>query len=286
VPIERKGISFGQMTPGQRELASKLIRASLSAKGFEKTETIRRLENVLLDIEKGRGPTRDPDRYFVTLFGEPASRCPWGWRYEGHHVSLNWTVLDGKLIASSPQFLGANPAEVRFGSMRGTRALGAEEDLARSLLSSLNETQRREALLSAPAPADIITSSQRQTSILEDTGIAYDHLDHAQQGILLMLIREHAGAQVDVEAGKRLAAIRKEGVARIKFAWMGGTIPGQGHYYRVQGPTFLIEFDNTQDHANHIHSVWRDFKGDFGADLLEMHYQAYHTDPQRGSAQP
>jgi hypothetical protein len=281
VPIERKGLALGELTEPQRERAFDLIRCGLSARGFEKTEIIRRLETVLIEIEKGTGPRRDPERYFITIFGQPAARGAWGWRYEGHHISLNWTVADGKVIASSPQFLGANPAEVRFGAMKGTRALPKEEDLARSLLGSLSPAQRGEAILSGPAPADIITSSRRKAAILEDAGISYGHLTPEQQGTLLSLIREHAGTQAETEARRRLDGIRKEGLSRIKFAWMGGVQPGQGHYYRIQGPTFLIEFDNTQNEANHIHSVWRDFHGDFGADLLEMHYLAYHSAPER-----
>jgi hypothetical protein len=281
VPLVRKGIAVKELTPAQREGVWTLLRASLSEKGFQKAETIRSLESVLREIEQGRGPVRDPELYYVAVFGDPAQGEPWGWRYEGHHMSLNWTVAGGRVVATSPQFLGSNPGEVRNGHMKGTRVLAAEEDLGRTLVKSLNEAQRREAVLSPTAPADITTSNKREIALLEDKGVAYGSLNKEQQGILLTLIQEYAGTQRSELARARLQAIRNAGLDSIKFAWMGGLDSGQGHYYRVQGKTFLIEYDNTQNQANHIHSVWRDFKGDFGRDLLAQHYRdfpATHTE--------
>jgi hypothetical protein len=249
------------------------LRAGLSEKGYTKAETIRKLEGVLRELEGGSGPTRDPDLYFLTFFGEPATNGAWGWRYEGHHCSQNWTILNGQSIGSSPQFFGANPAEVRDGPMKGTRVLSAEEDLARSLVKSLTAEQRAEAVLSAAPPGDILTSNQRKAAIEEDRGLAYSKLSKDQQGTLLALIEEYLGAQPRAEARQRLEKIRNTGFDQIKFSWMGGLEKGQGHYYRVQGNTFLIEYDNTQDDANHIHCVWRDFKGDWGQDLLAEHYR-------------
>lgn len=275
VPMVRQGISFKDLSPAQREAALQLLRDSLSARGYQKVETIRALEIVLREIEQGRGPVRDPELYYITVFGEPSQQGAWGWRYEGHHISLNWTSVGGKVIASSPQFLGSNPAEVREGPMRGTRALAAEEDLGRALVRSLSAEQRRQAILSDIAPPDLITSNKREAAILEDRGIAYRTLNREQQGILLALIREHASVQRPELARQRLEAIRKAGLDTIRFAWMGGLEKGQGHYYRVQGKTFLIEYDNTQNDANHIHTVWRDFKGDFGRDFLAEHYHRF-----------
>jgi len=275
VPRERKGIPYKEMTAAQQEAAVGLLRRALSQKGFRKTSTIRELETVLQEIEQGRGPVRDRDLFYFTVFGEPSTKGAWGLRYEGHHISMNWTYINGKVIASSPQFLGANPAEVRQGPMKGTRALAAEEDLARALLKSLDAAQRQEAILSEVAPADILTRADRRAAMQEDKGIAYRRLTREQQGMLLALIREHADAQPAEMAQERLTAIRKAGLDDVKFAWMGSQEKGQGHYYRVQGPTFLIEYDNTQNDANHIHCVWRDFQGDFGVDLLAEHYKAY-----------
>jgi len=272
-PVSRKGIPLKELSVSQQQAAQALLRAGLSEKGYSKAEIIRQLEAVLGEMEQGRGPARDPDLYFFTFFGEPAATGAWGWRYEGHHCSQNWTMVNGKSIGSSPQFFGANPAEVRDGPMKGTRVLRAEEDLGRSLVKSLSPAQRAEAILSASAPRDILTSNQRQAAIQEDKGIAYSRLSQDQQGTLLALIEEYLGAQPRAQARQRLDRIRLAGFDQIKFAWMGGLEKGQGHYYRVQGSTFLIEYDNTQDNANHIHCVWRDFHGDWGEDLLAEHYR-------------
>lgn len=272
-PVSRKGIPLKELNATQRKAALALLRAGLSEQGYTKAETIRKLEDVLREIEQGSGPTRDPDLYFFTFFGEPTETGAWGWRYEGHHCSQNWTILNGKSIGSSPQFFGANPAEVRDGPMKGTRVLKAEEDLGRSLVKSLTAEQRAEAVINTSAPNDIVTSNQRTAAIKEDKGIAYSKLTKDQQGALLALIEEYLGAQPPAQARQRLDKIRQAGFDQIKFAWMGGLDKGEGHYYRVQGSTFLIEYDNTQNNANHIHCVWRDFNGDFGEDLLADHYQ-------------
>jgi len=272
-PVSRKGIPLKELNAPQQHAALALLRAGLSEKGYAKAEMIRRLEELLRELEQSRGPTRDPDLYFFTFFGEPTGNGAWGWRYEGHHCSQNWTIVNGKSIGSSPQFFGANPAEVRSGLMKGTRVLSAEEDLGRSLVKSLATAQRAEAVLSATAPTDIVTTNQRKAAIKEDTGIAYSKLSQDQQGTLLALIEEYLSAQPQAEARQRLDKIRQAGFGQIKFAWMGGLEKGEGHYYRVQGSTFLIEYDNTQDNANHIHCVWRDFHGDWGEDLLAKHYR-------------
>ncbi len=274
IPRERKGIAFKSMSDAQRKAAVEVLKASLSRGGYEKAETIRSLEAVLKEIEKGSGPVRDPENYYFSVFGEPSPTDPWGWRYEGHHISLQWTAIGGKVVASTPQFFGANPGEVREGPLKGTRALAVEEDLGRALVAALNDSQRAKALLSATAPADILTSAQRSAAIQEDKGVAYSELDSAQRKQLMDLIRAYASAQPAPLMKARLARVKAAGYANIKFGWMGGTAKGDPHYYRVQGKTFLIEYDNTQNNANHIHAVWRDFKGDFGADLLAEHYRS------------
>ncbi len=273
VPRERPGLSLKRMSPEQKEGALEVVRVALSQKGFDKTETIRSLDNVLRELENS--PTRDPEHYDIAVFGEPSETEPWGLRYEGHHISLNWTFIRATVIASTPQFLGANPAEVLQGEMKGTRALALEEDLGRSLVQSLTEEQRRVAVLSATAPPDILTGSQREAAIQDDLGVSYGELSEAQQGILLSLINEYAAVQPPTLAKERLDKIRASGLEAIKFAWMGGLEKGQGHYYRIQGKTFLIEYDNTQNNANHVHTVWRDFRNDFGQDVLKEHYRAH-----------
>ncbi len=278
VPRERQGLSLKEMSEPQRKAAMALLRAGLGEKGYSKAETIRSLENVLRAIE-GRA-IRDPELYFFTIFGEPGG-ATWGWRYEGHHISQNWTIVDGKAIATTPAFFGANPANVQDGPLKGTRALAAEEDLARALVTSLTDEQRKNAITSDKAPADILTFNTRKAAILENVGIAGGELTTAQRGVLISLIEEHASAQSPALVAARLARVKADGPSAIRFAWMGTTEKGLGkpHYYRIQGPSFLIEYDNTQNNANHHHIVWRDFNGDFGVDLLQEHYEhdAYHV---------
>ena len=282
VPKDREGVAIKQMSAEQRQAALTLLRSGLSARGFTKVDTIRRLEEVLFAIE-GSG-IRDPELYYFTVFGKPSEQGAWGWRYEGHHASLNWTVVDGRLVATTPQFLGANPADVRDGPQKGTRALAAEEDLGRALVKSLSADQGAQAVLSKDAPRDILTGASRQAAIQEDRGISYAKLTPEQQGLLLSLIQEYASAQTPAVAQARLARVKAD-LPAIKFAWMGGLDKGQGHYYRIQGSTFLIEYDNTQNNANHIHCVWREFKGDWGRDLLTEHYRTapHHAGSRRAN---
>ena len=273
IPRERKGVALKTMTGSQRTAALDLVRTGLSEEGFTKAEIIRQLEQILYEQE-GRD-IRDPDLYFFMIFGEPGDGNTWGWRYEGHHISQNWTIVDGEAVAATPQFFGSNPAEVRSGPRQGLRVLGSEEDEARALLGSLNDAQRKAALLSDEAPSDILTRAQRRVTLLEDFGVAHENLDADQQAALWSIIKEYAAAQPGPIAEERLAEVRSAGLDRIRFVWMGGETQGEPHYYRIQGPTFLIEYDNTQGNANHVHSVWRDFDGDFGRDLLAEHYRRY-----------
>jgi hypothetical protein len=270
IPRARQGLPLKEMSPAQREAAMALLRTGLSASGLTKAETIRRLEDVLRAVESGR-TTRDPDLYFFTIFGEPGGAI-WGWRYEGHHVSQNWTLVNGRPIATTPAFLGVNPAEVRDGAMKGTRALAAEGDLAFELLRSLTGAQRKEAIAGDTAPRDILTGNTVKAAPLDQAGILASALTPAQQALLMSLIEEHASVQASALAEQRLGKVRADGLGRIRFAWLGATEPGAGHYYRIQGASFLIEYDNVQNNANHQHVVWRDFAGDFGVDLLGLHY--------------
>jgi hypothetical protein len=278
VPRPRAGLPLKAMTAPQRGAATALLRAGLSEKGYTKAETIRGLEVILAEIE--RDPVRrDPGLYYVSIFGEPLAHGTWGWRFEGHHISLNWTFVRGRSVAPTPQFFGSNPDAVRGGPRRDMRVLAAEQDLARALLESLSDAQRAQAIISATAPPDIFSGHQRKAANLEERGIAFSDLTTEQRGLLLAIIDEYVGAQPMAVAEARLARLREAGLDHIRFAWMGGHLRGEPHYYRLQGSTFLIEYDNTQNDANHIHAVWRDFDGDFGVDLLKEHYRnsAHHT---------
>src|SRR5918994_2149877 len=287
IPKDRVGLPLKQMTPAQREATLALLHAGLSEKGYTKAEAIRALEPVLAEIEKNP-VRRDPELDYVSIFGDPSPSGTWGWRYEGHHLSQNWTVVRGQSIASSPQFFGSNPAEVRDGPKQGTRVLAAEEDLARALLEGLTDAQRAKAVISTEAPDDMLTANNRKAAMQEDRGLSHEELTPEQRGLLMAVIEEYASAQQRSIAQKRLEAVRTAGLGKVKFAWMGGLERGKRHYYRIQGPTFLIEYDNTQNDANHIHAVWRDFNGDFGLDLLSEHYRTspHHADARHRHEHP
>lgn len=273
VPGQRPGLSLKELGTSQRTAALAMLRAALSEAGYRKVESIRTdIEPVLRELEGGnRG--RDLELYYVTFFGSQSADAPWGWRYEGHHLSLNFTYRGGKIVATTPQFLGSNPAEVREGPHKGLRVLAKEEDLGRELLLSLDPDQRKEAVLGDRAPSDMITSNQRKAAIEGKLGLPYSRMSEPQKKLLRALVEEYANVQKPDQAGVRLAKIEKSGWEWVCFAWMGSAERGQGHYYRIQGETFLIEYDNTQNRANHIHSVWRDFDGDFGRDVLGEHYE-------------
>jgi hypothetical protein len=280
IPIEsfpRQGLRLRDMTAEQRERAQELLRAGLSARGFLTTRQIIELEGILRDLEgPGRRLARDPDEYLVAIFGTPSRAGTWGWRFEGHHLSLHFTVVGGSAVASSPAFFGANPAEVREGPRRGLRPLALEEDAARALVLSLDDAQRAVAVISDVAPRDIVTGAELDIAPLSPTGISTERLTELQRAMLMELIRAYTSHMADEVAAQRMARLERAGTDAITFAWAGDVVRGAPHYYRVQGPTFLIEYDNTQNDANHIHSVWRDFGGDFGRDLLREHLREAH----------
>ena len=274
-PKERKGVALREMNSAQKHLAEALLSAGLSQQGVIKAHTIMSLDAILKEMENGKGPERDPEKYYVSIFGEPAEHGTWGYRFEGHHISLNFTIKDGK-IASSPNFFGANPAEVKQGPRAGLRALAREEDLGRALVKSLDDKQRAIAIVDKEAPKDIITFDSRKAALNgQPNGIPFSKLTAAQREKLTDLVTEYASNFPEQLAAIRMDQYRKN-QANLFFAWSGGVEKSNPHYYRVQTPVFLIEYDDTQNNANHIHSVWRDFNGDFGLDLLAQHYQASH----------
>lgn len=272
LPGDRRGLTLKDMTPEQQALTRGICKVMLSQRGLEKVTAIQAREALLHTMENNN-PVRDPEKYTLAVFGTPDPKTPWSLRWEGHHLSLNWTIVNGDIVSSSPQFLGTNPGEVMEGEHKGDRPLAAEEDMARALLKSLDDNQRVACILSAEAPADVITRLDRQAQVQEDKGIAYTALSEEQRTMLEVLIAEHATIQNPDLATERITRLQAAGMDTIKFAWMGGMERGQGHYYRIQGKTFIIEYDNTQNNANHAHVVWRDFAGDFGRDALAEHYK-------------
>ncbi len=279
-PASREGVSWSDLNAVQTIKAHALIKATLSDLGYERTQTVRTLEAVLEDIEGN--PGRDKDEYFFTFFGIPDKSARWGLRYEGHHVSLNFTFDGEKMVSSTPQFFGANPAEVSGGTHKGLRMLEMEEDHAIHFLSTLTDGQRRKAIIAPNAPSDIFTSENSAAMRQSNTGLSYQEMTQAQQTDLMGLIMLIARTQRSTEFDRRMSEIKSAGLDKIVFAWMGARDRSAPHYFRIQGPTFIIEFDNTQNRANHIHLVWRDFECDFGRDLLNDHYADHQNDPRHG----
>lgn len=280
-PRARTGLPLKAMNEAQRSKAHALLKTGLSMRGYTTATTIIDLENVLKAIEPPRtGPNpivRDPELYFVSIYGTPG-KSPWGWKFEGHHISVNFTVIDDKPVVFAPSFFGSNPAVVREGPKQGTRALRDEEEAGRTLLMAFDQAQRGTVIFNVTAPSEMITAESRDAKMLEPAGVAYRAMTPEQRRLLEKLIDVYLGRVAPELAKARLDALQKAGMDQITFGWAGVIDAGGPHYYRVQGPTFLIEYDNTQNNANHIHSVWRDFNGDFGRDLLREHYKTVAHD--------
>ena len=333
-PGERGGLPLGEMTPVQQQLAHRLVAGGLSAAGYVTVSTLMGLENALDAQERWRsgpypgrdGPNRrrDPGLYFLSLFGEPGNSAPWGWRLGGHHLALHYTIVDGHMVAATPNFFGADPAETAFVGAGRLRPLAGEEDLARELLQALDGEQRAAAVISPVAPPDIVQSNRArvtegalpqpiweifsaplpaavvqrlQTWYAQEitklglrqehleavrythapNGLAASRMSDAQQAILEALIHQYVDRLPEEMAAIERGKIAVAPLTAVHFAWAGGRERGEPHYYRLQGPRLLVEYDNTQNDANHIHAVWRDPEGDFGADILAAHYaQAHH----------
>jgi hypothetical protein len=275
IPKERKGLPLREMSPFQKHLASALLSAGVSQSGYIKAATIMSLEDVLRIQEKDNGERRNPEKYYFSIFGEPGDHGTWGYRVEGHHLAQNFTIVNGKVIGA-PSFFGANPAEVKEGPRKGLRALPGEEDLGRDLMTALDESQRKAALLDKTAYKDILTMANRKAAIEgQASGLLASKMNSKQFALLQALIAEYTNNAPEQLAQHRSEQAKKAG-KNIHFAWTGVLDKGGPHYYRVQAPSFLIEYDNTQNGANHIHSVWRDYNGDFGLDMLKEHYQTSH----------
>jgi hypothetical protein len=264
IPRGRKGIPIKELSSEQRALAFGLIQSGVTGSGFLKATTIMSLEQVLKEVEKGTGPVRDPELYYLSIFGSPSDRGKWGWRVEGHHLSLNFVIEDAKIVSATPVFFGSNPAEVRQGPRRGVRTLADREDRALRLLQALDEKQRKSATFAEKAPSEIRAANTPQPPTEPAVGIAYAQLGEDQKSMLRSLVESY-GEDMPSEVAKAwFDEIGRAGTDDVRFAWAGPADRSQPHAYRVQGPTFLIEFNNTQNGANHIHSVWRNMLGDFG----------------------
>ncbi|MEO9511506.1 MAG: DUF3500 domain-containing protein [Flavobacteriaceae bacterium] len=271
---ERPGIQIGKLNSSQAKLFHTMLKSHLSLSGYEKTMRIVDLENVLAELS-GNNHMRDAKKYHIAVYGNPEKEKVWGWSFEGHHVSLNFTIVDDK-VSYTPRFFGASPATIKSGPRKGERTLAREEDLALELINRLNEGQKVKAIFREKAFRDNVSSNSSTVAPLEIVGISISELTDNQQLTISKLIYEYLSAMPKALAKMRMENLKKEAFGNIHFGWAGETEIGKPHYYRIQGKTFLIEFDNTQENANHIHSVWRDFDGDFGRDIIKEHYQSSH----------
>ena len=277
IPRKRKGLSLNEMTPQQSKDAFALLRTALSDTGFNKTYSIIQLEDVLREVEN-RSPNdtyRDPGNYSFSIFGNPSTDAIWGWRLEGHHVAFNFSSENNRLVSGTPGFLGSNPAIVLSGAEKGKYILKDEAELALALLHALNKEQTDKAIISKVAPGEILTAASRHGMINDPKGILYTELDSSQQQIFMQLLSIYIHRYTRLFANSMMKEIEEADLNKLRFAWAGDQETGVGHphYYRIQGPTIIIEYDNTQNNANHIHTVIRDLKNDFGGDELLKHYK-------------
>jgi uncharacterized protein DUF3500 len=279
-PRSRNGVALKELDAKGREAVQALLRQALSAAGYRKVVNVIELELVLREIETF-GLMRDPERYHLTVYGNPDRKAAWGWRFEGHHLSLNFTLAGESIAVDTPSFFGANPATVAKGTKKGMRVLAAEEDEARALLAMLSAEQRKEAVFDTRTYGDIVTTNAEKVEPPAPVGIAAAKLDEKQKAQLWKLIEVYASSLEPGLAQARMARVREGGVDTIRFGWASALERGKRHYYRIQGQLFLIEYDASQGDGNHIHTVWRDFSGDFGRDLLRMHYEAAKGTPHK-----
>ena len=280
-PVNRHGLPLRDMDDDQRQLAYSLMETGLTEDSFEKAKLIIEHESVLGPLEKEAGIisfVRDPDLYYWTVFGDPGSDSePWGWRVEGHHISLNFSLWGDNFISMTPFFFGANPAEVRKGPKKGLRILDAREDLGFELMNSLDKGQTSTATIYSEAPYDILTYNASRASLPPEEGLPASKMNDTQKEILRSLVNVYVNQVRSDMANDKWARLEAEGFDGLHWAWGGPTEEGNAHYYRIHGGNFVVEFDNRQNGANHIHSVWRDVENDFANDVLREHLLLYHV---------
>jgi hypothetical protein len=281
IPLDdRKGVSFNELNTVQRKALMDLLGVCVTAETVKKVNAIMQLDFILKELEqrKPEDHYRDPGKYFVTIFGIPSDKTIWGWRFEGHHVAFHFSADKNQLVAGTPGFLGTNPAIVQSGQQKNTQVLKEETDKGFALLHSFNADELKKAVIDTAAPAEILTEASRRAMIEHPAGIRYKELlpEHQQQ--LLQLINLYINRYTTLFAAAMLKEIQTAGLDNLWFTWAGYTEPvlGRPYYYRIQGPTIIIEYDNTQNNANHVHTVVRDLKTDFGGDVLLEHYRESH----------
>jgi hypothetical protein len=280
IPKNRKGIMLSELNEQQKQLGFGLLKYYLSDTGLKKTQEIIQLEVILKELENRQKDDkyRDPGNYTFIFFGKPSDTIPWSWRFEGHHISFNFSTINNKIVSGTPGFMGSNPAIVLSGPQKGKQILENESGIGFKLVRSLTAQQSSKAIISENVPGDIVTSNSRKAIIEDQQGIFYSEMNKEQQKILLQLLSVYINRYTKLFADDMMHEIEEAGLENLRFAWIGSKEHAMGnpYYYRIQGPTIIIELDNTQNNANHVHSVVRDLKRDFGGDELLQHYQEYH----------
>jgi hypothetical protein len=275
VPMERVGVSLLKLDDAQSELLGPLLATALSPEGLLTARGAIKHENILRRVETEAGVAnasrRDPGLYYTAVFGKPAAAAPWAWRFEGHHLSINVSEVPGAPPIVAPMFVGANPARVLSGPNAGFRLLAAEEDLGRELITLLPAERRKIAMIRDTAFAEILTGNDPKVNKLELEGLAAADMSAPEKAQLRRLVELYVGRMTPASAKNVLSRLDRAGFDKVRFAWAGGIEPGQAHYYRIHGPTLLVEYDDTQNNANHIHTVYRDLENDFGGDALRAH---------------
>lgn len=282
VPRDRQGLKLAELTPAQTELLHALLASALSPRGRAKVDGVVQLESILAELEGAPGkpnPNRDPGRYCVTLFGAPGEGA-WGWRFEGHHVALNFTSIANELVATTPFFLGTNPAHVLSGPDAGLAVLGREEELARALAASFTSEQRERAKLPGAVPSDVLLGPGRDAGFEQHLGLPLAAMTAEQRATADALLHEVIDDLADDDARAAWTRFTRCGEEELRFAWCGGTKEREPHYWRFDAVTAAIEWDDTQNGANHAHLLWRDLANDFGDDALRRHHEREHATPR------
>lgn len=281
VPLDdRKGISMNELNAAQQTAVMDLLKTSLTDETVGKIKSIMLLDNVLKEMEhrKPEDHYRDPGKYFLTIFGIPSDKTIWGWRFEGHHIAFHFSANKKELVAGTPSFLGSNPGIVLQGPQKDENVLKDETDKGFTLLHALSAEELKKAVTDTTAPGEIITAASRKAMIANPVGIRYSELSTVNQQLMLQLLGLYVHRYTKLFADNMLKEIQLAGLDKLWFSWAGYTdhVPGKPYYYRIQGPTIIIEYDNSQNNANHIHTVIRDLKNDFGGDMLLEHYKTSH----------
>ena len=273
IPRERKGLGLWDLDGAALKSAEDLVRSGLSTAGYHKVLEVRSLEEVLYLFEGGteeeRRLKRHPHKYYVTIFGTPGPKGLWGWRFEGHHLSLNFSIKDGVIVSSTPEFFGANPGLIDAGPGRSLRVLGDREDIARSILKAEPESRLSKIWISNKAPGDIRGGGIAQPIVAAAEGVRFADMTTEQQGLLKKLIAEYLTAAPTTVVRERMKMIDADGMDDIHFGWWGGSELNEPHHYVVQGKSFIIEYNNTQNEANHVHAIWRNLGGDFNTSVAQ-----------------